>query len=82
MENPYFALLAYLNTTDSGVARLFGRSRQAIGRWRRAGIPSALALEVEIVTAGCVRADDILRFASLHRVKRRRPTQPSLSCSD
>ncbi len=64
MENPYFRLLDFAGGTDAGVARAVGRTRQAVARWRRAGIPTALALEVERLTAGGVRADEILRYAS------------------
>lgn len=65
MQNPYFAVRAKLGGTDASVARAFGRTRQAIARWKRAGVPLSLAFEAQTLTAGEVRAEDILRYASL-----------------
>lgn len=72
MENPYFAMRALMGGTDSAVARVFGRSRQAVARWKTAGIPLSLAQEVEEYTSGEVTIGEIVRF----RRARDNPTQP------
>jgi len=56
-----FEKLHRIYKTHDAIAAAFGLTRQGVGRWKRKGIPTRRALEVEKKTKGKITAIDVLR---------------------
>lgn len=56
-----FEKLITFYATHEAIAKAFKVKRQAITRWKKDGIPTKRAIEVERKTKGAISAMDVLR---------------------
>lgn len=56
-----FQKLHDIYKTQEAIAEVFNLTRQAVGIWKKKGIPASRALEIEKVTKGKVTAMDVLK---------------------